>query len=186
MMRFDATEILEFWPVWLVSIVLVVAAVIDGRILKVPNWLTLPFILSGWLHGFIYGGVSGFGASLLGTTVGLSLLVFLRAVGGMGGGDVKLLAGVGAWLGVSATWWAFVWTTIIGGVIALGMIVHSGRYAHHWQIGRQILREWLSIRQPEKLAAIARQRKPSMQLLPYGIPMAIGSILYFAFAGMLI
>jgi prepilin peptidase CpaA len=50
----------------------------------------------------------------------------------------------------------------------------------------QIIHEWATIRNPEKLAEIARERKPTMKLLPYGIPMAIGSIAYFAFAGMLV
>jgi prepilin peptidase CpaA len=44
----------------------------------------------------------------------------------------------------------------------------------------------MTIRNPDRLAEIARQRKPEMKLLPYGIPMAIGSILYFAWAGMLL
>ena len=53
-------------------------------------------------------------------------------------------------------------------------------------MGHQILHEWKTIRNPQKLSEIARERKPSMHLLPYGIPMAIGSIAYFAIAGMLV
>ena len=53
-------------------------------------------------------------------------------------------------------------------------------------MGHQILHEWKTIRSPQKLYEIARERKPSMYLLPYGIPMAISSIAYFAIAGMLI
>lgn len=179
-------SVVSNWPVWLVSVVLVVAAVIDGKILKVPNWLTFPFILCGWLHGTIHGGFSGLGFSLLGTAVGMALLLVLRAVGGMGAGDVKLLGGVGAWLGAATTWWAFLATAIVGGVMALVMIATSGKWDHHLAMAKQILNEWITIRDPEKLAAIARERKPTMRLLPYGIPMAIGSILYFAYAGMLI
>ena len=174
------------WPVWLVAGVLVVAAVIDGLILKVPNWLTFPFILCGWAHGAIHGGWGGLGYSLLGTVVGLMLLLVLRAVGGMGAGDVKLLAGVGAWLGAVPTWWAFVATALVGGVMAAVMIATSGQWEKHYAMALQILHEWRTVRNPEKLAAIARERKPTMRLLPYGIPMAIGSILYFAYAGMLI
>lgn len=174
------------WPVWLVSVVLVVAAIIDGKILKVPNWLTFPFILCGWIHGTLHGGVAGLGYSLLGTAVGMALLLVLRAVGGMGAGDVKLLGGVGAWLGATTTWWAFLFTAVVGGVIAFVMIVTSGKWDHHMAMAKQILNEWVTIRNPEKLAAIARERKPTMKLLPYGIPMAIGSIIYFAYAGMLV
>jgi prepilin peptidase CpaA len=178
--------IAENWTVWFVSIVLIVAAVIDGAILKVPNWLTFPFIICGWVHWTMQDGFSGLGLSLLGTVVGMMLLLLLRNVGGMGAGDVKLLAGVGAWLGTVVTLYAFAATAIVGGVLAVLMILKSGEWQKHWVMAHQILHEWKTVRSPEKLAKIARERKPSMHLLPYGIPMAIGSIAYFGFAGMLI
>ncbi|MEM9588996.1 MAG: A24 family peptidase [Planctomycetota bacterium] len=176
----------ENWVVWFVTIVLIVAAVIDGMILKVPNWLTFPFIACGWIHWTIQDGVSGFGWSMLGTFVGMILLLVLRNVGGMGAGDVKLLAGVGAWLGTVVTLYAFAWTAVVGGLMAAVMIWRSGQWTKHYAMAHQILHEWKTIKNPGKLSEIARERKPNMYLLPYGIPMAIGSIAYFAFAGMLI
>ncbi len=176
----------ENWIVWLVTIVLVVAAVIDGKILKVPNWLTFPFIFCGWVHWTIQDGLGGLGWSLLGTVVGMMLLLILRNVGGMGAGDVKLLAGVGAWLGAVVTLYAFAATALVGGVMAFIMILRSGQWQKHWAMAHQILHEWKTVKNPQKLAEIARERKPNMKLLPYGIPMAIGSIGYFALAGMLI
>lgn len=178
--------ITENWIVWFVTVVLIVAAVIDGAILKVPNWLTFPFILCGWAYWAVQDGFSGLGWSLLGTFVGMMLLLVLRNVGGMGAGDVKLLAGIGAWLGTVVTLYAFAATAIVGGVMAVVMILKSGQWIKHWAMAHQILHEWKTIRSPEKLAVIARERKPNMYLLPYGIPMAIGSIAYFAIAGMLI
>ena len=178
----------ENWTVWFVTVVLIVAAVIDGAILKVPNWLTFPFIIMGWVHWTIQGGFgpSGLLYSLLGTFVGMMLLLVLRNVGGMGAGDVKLLAGVGAWLGAIVTLWAFAATAIVGGIMAIIMIARSGNWRKHQAMAYQILEEWKTIRKPSELSKIARKRKPDMYLLPYGIPMAIGSIIYFAVAGMLI
>ena len=66
------------------------------------------------------------------------------------------------------------------------MILKSGQWQKHFAMAHQILHEWKTVRDPQKLAEIARERKPNMYLLPYGIPMAIGSIAYFALAGMLI
>ncbi|MFM7919047.1 MAG: prepilin peptidase, partial [Planctomycetaceae bacterium] len=43
----------------------------------------------------------------------------------------------------------------------------------------------LSIRNPEKLSAIAAERKPRMLLLPYGIPICIGTIGYFCYQNMI-
>lgn len=178
--------IVDHWTVWFVAGVLVIAAIIDGMILKVPNWLNLPFIVCGWMHWTIQDGFTGLGWSLLGTIVGMTPLLLLRNVGGMGAGDVKLAAGTGAWLGAIVSLKLFVAGAIAGGIIALVMMIRSGRMLKHYAMALQILEEWRTIRSPSKLAAIARERKPNMTLLPYGIPMAIGSIAYFAFAGLLI
>ena len=53
----------EHWPIWLVTAILVVAAVIDGWKLKVPNWITLPMIVSGWVYStWFYGPADWAGA----------------------------------------------------------------------------------------------------------------------------
>ena len=49
-----------------------------------------------------------------------------------------------------------------------------------------LITEILSIRDPDELATLAAERKTTMMLLPYGIPIAIGSIAYFAYMGMLL
>jgi prepilin peptidase CpaA len=103
----------------------------------------------------------------------------------MGAGDVKLLAGVGAWVGPMLVCNAFVVSVCVGALMALVMMVASGRFAEHAARMRLIAFEWLTIRDPAALAEIAGQRKPRMTLLPYGIPIAIGSIGYFAAAGLM-
>lgn len=176
----------ENWHIWLVSVVLVVAAVIDGWKLKVPNWITFPFVLSGWIYSTIWFGWQGLGYSLLGTAVGLVLLLPAYAVGGMGAGDVKLLAGVGAWVWGTTTFFAFCFSAIAGGAIAVGMVLYRGSLKKHGMQFWGILGEFMIIRSPSKLAEIAADRKSSMFLLPYGIPIAIGTIAYFAWMGMLL
>lgn len=182
----------EHWHVWFVAIVLVVAAVIDGYQLKVPNWLTFPMIVSGWVYSmaaFAWGGLpwyEGLGWSVLGTVVGLALLLPAYAIGGMGAGDVKLLAGVGAWMYSTHTFFAFCATTVVGAVLAVGMVLCRKAWKKHSDQFWMILNEILVIRHPETLSAIAAERKSSMLLLPYGIPIAIGTIAYFAWMGLLI
>ncbi|HVA47603.1 MAG TPA: prepilin peptidase [Pirellulales bacterium] len=173
------------WPVWFVTAALVVAAAIDGWKLKVPNWLTFPFIVSGWVYCGAAGGWEGLAHSLLGTAAGLGVLLPLYAIGGMGAGDVKLLAGVGAWVGATVTLYAFCLSAVVGGVIAVAMVAWRRAWKKHQSQFWMILGEIMTVRQPERLAAIAAGRKSSMLLLPYGIPIAIGTILYFAWAGML-
>ncbi|MBN2024934.1 MAG: prepilin peptidase [Pirellulales bacterium] len=169
----------------LVSIVLIAAAVIDGLKLKVPNWITFPMVLTGWAASAILFGWSGLMWSLLGTAVGLALLLPAYAIGGMGAGDVKLLAGVGAWVWGTMTFHAFCLSAVVGGAIALGMVVYRRKFRHHHAQFWALLSEIRMVRDPNQLAAMAAERKSTMMLLPYGIPIAIGTIAYFAFMGLL-
>ena len=180
------SAIAENWTVWLVTIVLIVAAVIDGYELKVPNWITFPFILTGWAYSTYAFGWEGLGWSVLGTVVGLGLLLPAYAIGGMGAGDVKLMAGIGAWMFCMHTVYAFAATAVVGAVLAVGMVLCRRAWKRHSAQFMVILNEIMVIRSPEQLSAIAAQRKPSMLLLPYGIPIAIGTIGYFLWMGMLV
>jgi prepilin peptidase CpaA len=179
----------ENWPIWVVTITLIVAAVIDGMKLKVPNWITFPMIISGWIYMTLfspYAGWEGLLYSLGGTVVGLAVLMPAYAIGGMGAGDVKLMAGVGAWVGATVTLWAFAISAIIGGVIAVVMVIIGKGWSKHQGQFWMICNEILTVKDPDKLASIAAERKPTMMLLPYGIPIAIGTIAYFACTGMLL
>ena len=171
------------WTVALVTVLLIWAAWIDGRELRVPNWLTFPMVLSGLLwHTLGTAGVTageGFLFGFLGCAAGLMTLLPLRNVGGMGAGDVKLMAGTGAWLGWELTLYAFAFTVIVGAAMAVAMVVWRGDVRKHAFQMLAIWGEWVSIRKPAELAAIARKRKPTMLLLPYGIPICVGSIASF-------
>src|SRR4026209_322586 len=153
------------WPVWVVTLTLIVAAVNDGLKLKVPNWITFPMIISGWVYSAAfspYAGWEGRMFSLCGTAVGLALLLPLYAIGGMGAGDVKLLAGVGAWVWGTVTLYAFVASAIVGGVIAILMVLARKSWYKHQTQFWMICNEILTVKDPDKLAAIAAERKPTM------------------------
>jgi prepilin peptidase CpaA len=170
--------------IWFVSAILAEAAVIDGLKLRVPNWLTYHLALGGLAFSAITGGMAGVLLALAGAALGLAVLMPLYAIGGMGAGDVKLMAGVGAWMGPAITLGAFVSSALVGGLMALIMVARSGQFIHHLVQFQMIGHEILSVRNPVKLSAAAAKRKPTMMLLPYGIPIAIGSIAYFAWLGL--
>ena len=180
------------WPIWFVTVTLIVAAVIDGFELKVPNWITFPLVISGWIYSTAFASTmgmtwyEGLGWSLLGTIVGLALLMPAYMIGGMGAGDVKLLAGVGAWIHVTHTFYAFSVSAIIGAALAVLMVLYRKAWGKHAGQFWMILNEILTIKNPEQLATIAAERKSSMLLLPYGIPIAMGTIAYFAWTNMLV
>lgn len=104
---------------WPTVIVLAVATFTDLRSRRIPNWLVLPFLVAGvavscWLHGW-----SGLGHSLEGMALGAFLFGILSFMGGMGMGDVKLCAAIGAWIGPGQLITALVLTGIVGGIMAL-------------------------------------------------------------------
>lgn len=180
------TVLADRWPVWFLTAALVLAAVIDAVRLRVPNWLTFPLIVTGWVYSTVAFGWEGLMWSLAGTAVGLGLLLPVHAIGGMGAGDVKLFAGVGAWLHATETLHAFCVSALAGGLFAVVVVMWRGQWRRHWLQFQAICFEILMIRDPQALSAIAAQRRSSMTLLPYGISIMLGTVVYLAWSGRLI
>ena len=181
----------EFWPVHLICVGMLAAAVIDWWKFKVPNKLTFPLIVSGWLLGLCnnfglgagYDGVGGgIGAALAGTVLGLALLLPVYAIGGMGAGDVKMTMGFGSWVGAffgfSQGMWIIVYAfcagTIVGGIIGLVMIVIRGNYRGNMQHVKEIVGDLVSAPGIGEIADRANKRRPMWHRLPYGVPLCIG------------
>ncbi len=182
------------WPLWILSVAMIVAAVIDGWKLKVPNWLTFPLILSGWALGLLndvgwLSGAGGIGASLAGTALGFALLLPVYAIGGMGAGDVKMQMGFGSWIGAffglgRGLWiifYAFCAAVIIGGIIALAMMLIRRQLRSNVENTREILTDLFTSSTLGAVADKAARRKSRLHLLPYGIPLCLGFVGYLFF-----
>lgn len=109
-----------------------VAAVTDLWKFKVHNLLTIPLLLSGLAYHGIWEGWEGFVVSVLGGLSGFSLLLAFYMLGGMGAGDVKLMAALGAWLGPLLIVCLFVVSGLAAGVYALALILIYGRPRETW------------------------------------------------------
>ncbi len=102
-------------------------AACDIRWRRIPNWLTGPSILLGLaLHLSLQGWVALATAALAGAIGGGVFLLFYLG-GGMGAGDVKLMAAVSVLTGLSHVGEALVETTLLGGVLAVGWALVHGR-----------------------------------------------------------
>ena len=188
---------LNHWPLWFISAAMIVAAVIDGRQLKVPNWLTFPLVLSGWALGLLHTfglftawtGTGDVWAALAGAALGFLLLFPVYAVGGMGAGDVKMQMGFGAWVGafygmgsgLFVIFWAFCLAVIIGGVLAVVMMLARGQIRQNLANARAIVGDLLAPTKLGTAAEKAARRKSSLQLLPYGIPLCLGFLSFLAY-----
>src|SRR5437763_3321729 len=150
----------NYAPVVLVCVGMVLAAVIDGWAFKVPNWLTLSLVLSGWGLGLLHdcgvvvdAGQGGFLYSLAGTALGFGLLFPILFIGGMGQGDVKMQMGFGAWLGaffgpghaafgghdaLMILLYAFCAGVVVGGIFGLVMMVARRAFSSNVRNFREI------------------------------------------------
>jgi len=107
-------------------LVMTIATVTDLRERRVPNWLVFPFILAGAAANAASGGWLGLAHSGLGILLAAALMGPLYVVGGMGMGDVKLCAGLGAWVGAHQLLFALAFMGLAGGVMAFGWALYAG------------------------------------------------------------
>ena len=174
---------------------MVLAAIIDGWAFKVPNWLTLSLVLSGWIIGGLHScgvavdaGAGGIGSALLCTFIGFALLFPLLAIVGMGQGDVKMLMGFGAWIGaffggreaISILVWAFCLGALVGGVFGLVMMAVRRKFSKNLSNFKAIFTDLqvMVTAGPTAAAERAALDDRDWDRLPYGIPLCVGFLGY--------
>jgi prepilin peptidase CpaA len=108
-------------------VTIAICAVTDILHGKIYNKITYPAIVLGLLLA-IPGGLIMFKSSLIGLIVGFLLFFFVFLVGGFGGGDVKLMAAIGAIKGYPFIMYASFYSALVGGIIALGMMIWKGKF----------------------------------------------------------
>jgi len=104
----------------------IVAAIWDLKSRRIPNLLTFGgALIAVAVHGYT-GGLTGAGWALAGWMVGIAFFLPFFILAGMGAGDVKLLAALGAWLGPGQAAWLALFSLIAGGVLGLVVALGSG------------------------------------------------------------
>lgn len=164
---------MEYFVTLVLATALVVSSVTDLRDQRIPNLVTYPLMLAGLIVHGIESGPDGLLFAAKGFGLGFGLMVVPFLFGMMGAGDVKLMAGVGAWLGPDALFTAFLFTCLVGGVYALLVM------ARDIELLKAVLANiWLSflflltIRRFRY--APVRTEKP-MPRLCYGVAIAVGT-----------
>lgn len=115
-------------------------AAVDLYTRRVPNALTLSAAALGIIVAATGIGDVSARAALLGFLTGFVLMLPGHVLGGTGGGDVKLMAALGAWLGPSMIVKAFLYSAIVGGVLAIIVAVHRRRVGRTFRgVGRLIV-----------------------------------------------
>ncbi|GGF28706.1 hypothetical protein GCM10010954_29730 [Halobacillus andaensis] len=108
---------------FLLLLILLICVITDIKNRKIYNNVIYPALLLTFIIHFAADGWGGLGYSFLGFLIGFSLLLIPYFLGGMGAGDVKLLALIGALKGGSFVFQSFLYMTIIGALIAAAIIL---------------------------------------------------------------
>ena len=112
-------------------VLLLIATWCDLRTREIPDWISVALVLIGiTAAGFSWGGVQWWtvlSGLLLGFLIGLALFRFAK----FGGGDAKLIAGIGAILGPVGLLFSLFWMAVAGGLLALIAMIRGQRdYAY--------------------------------------------------------
>jgi len=105
---------------WCGAIALTVVALVwDLRTRRIPNAITVSALVAALLFHAITSGWAGLGFALAGFGAGFGLLFVLWLVGGGGGGDVKLMGALGAWLGAPLILIVFLGSAVVALVMLM-------------------------------------------------------------------
>jgi prepilin peptidase CpaA len=169
------------WLSWAVlAAVLVAAAVFDLRRGMVYNWLTYPAIVAGLVLGAVEGAAAGdtldgLTNHVLGLGFGFGVLFVAYLLGGMGGGDVKLMGAVGAFVGWPAAIHAVFYSFLAGAAIGLIVVIWRG------QAGAVLRRMWMAIRiLPLPTATLDEATGTPTYRVPFGFAVCVGTLWYLA------
>jgi len=153
------------------SLYLLTISIIDSRISKIPNKVTLPFFILGTCLNIAILGVNGLLFSLSGLGLGLLLMIIPFVFGVMGAGDVKALATVGAFMGPKGVLNIFLYMGIIGGIIGITYFLFSGEFQNFISCWSQRLKEFFFFRDLKVLKPVYKE---NFFKFPYAIAIALG------------
>jgi prepilin peptidase CpaA len=159
---------------WTSVVVLTVASVYDLWTHRIPNWLSVPFLVAGLAVQSIDGGLPGFGSSLAGAALAGLLFGIPWLIGAMGMGDVKLAAAVGAWIGAVHFVTAFIFISLAGGVLGVGWALWHGSLGASLDSMGDLLALW-RVRPPGSKTRV--RERTAETAIPYAPAIAIGTLL---------
>jgi prepilin peptidase CpaA len=148
-----------------IAVTAIVSCAWDLRRRRIPNAVTLGSTLAALIAHAADGGSAAVASGAAGWCVGVLLFLPWFALGGMGGGDVKLLGAFGAWLGPAAALRAGLFAMVAGGVMAAGVALHGGFLA------RSVM-DAAGLVSPARGAVRGDRRAPAA--IAYALPTAVG------------
>ena len=165
---------------------LVVAAVVDWRTRRIPNWLTFTLVLSGLAQSWMPQAIVGPWSSLTGLLAGFGLTLLLYLLGALGAGDVKLLAGIGAWFGPQAALAVFCVEAIVGMFMAVGQAAYQGKTGLLFKNSALVAVNLVHVRDVglEHARQTGQSCRSIDRPLPYAVPVLIAVMILITWSAM--
>lgn len=173
-------------PTAVVLVASLVAAFTDITRFKVHNLLTLPLMATGLIYHGVVGGPVGLLGSFCGLLLGAGILLVFYILGGMGGGDVKFMAAVGAWLGLPLTLYVFLFSALAAGVYAIALILIYGSVRETW-VNLQVIWQRLIVigrhlGADDRVETEVRRNDRRRRIIPFGAMMAVGVLIVLLYS----
>jgi prepilin peptidase CpaA len=165
---------LEHIRIGAVLLVAIVAVGFDVRTRRIPNLLTFGAALLAMLVAILTGGLSATMTTIFAWMLGVALFLPFFALGGMGAGDVKLLAALAAWLGPIDAVYMAIFTAMAGGVIGLGVTLARGYTRTALSNIWLMLMHW-RVAGPKPVPGLTLTDGHAPRLA-YAIPIAVGAL----------
>jgi len=162
----------------LLGILVAIAAIFDIRYRRIPNWLVLAGIIVGLAWNVYSSGWSGLLRASEGLGLGFILYFPLYLIRARGAGDVKLLAAVGAVAGPLNCFWIFLLTAVLGGVIALILLLFRGRVRQTFFNVAWIIRDILHMQAPWRSNDELDVTTDKGMRLPHAAMIAVGALAF--------
>lgn len=151
-----------------------VACGFDLRTARIPNWLTLGAAVAAVVVAALLNGAVGVAISITAWTVATLFWIPLYALGGMGAGDVKLIAALGAWLGLSEIVHVALYAMLAGAAMAIAVAAARGCAGQMLRNVRLLLTHWRVVGfAPYPQLTLASGKNPR---LAYAVPVFAGTV----------
>ena len=177
----NSTSELGWIPIAVVFVATLISGITDVWKYCVYNALTFPLIFSGLLYHGVVGGWSGIVISSLGMLFGFAVLIVPHLLGLMGAGDVKLMSGIGAWFGFTATASVFAATVMVSGLMAVILIARRGELRESWSTIKMILTRFMvapaHIGKDDFVSGLATGPDRRLRAIPFAAMVPIGVVL---------
>lgn len=154
----------------------VTAGIYDFRFRRIPNWLNLSGLILGLGLNLFFFGLHGGLRSIEGLALATGVYLPLYLLRGMGAGDVKLMAAVGALAGPANWFVIFVITSLLGAIAGVALAMAKGRLVSTCCNVYFMAKDLLQLRLPYATNPEMDFRNSNSLRLPHGVVIALGCV----------